>query len=74
MKVDKPKCADLTVREVAAELGICPETVRKLIKKKELEAYRFGERAFRVTREALDAFKYKRSYALKRDLGATLDQ
>jgi len=51
---------DLTVNEVAANLQVHPRTVQRLITEGDLEAYRFGKRAFRVERSALEAFKQKK--------------
>ena len=48
---------DLTAREVAAELGIAYDTVRRLIQRGDLRAYNVNLRHLRVTREALDEFK-----------------
>ena len=47
----------LFVAEVAAELRVDPVTVRRAIKKGELEAVRLGQHGrYRVTREELDRF------------------
>ena len=48
---------DLTVREVAAELGIAYDTVRRIIQRGDLRAYHADQRNLRVTREALDEYK-----------------
>ena len=63
------KCdADLSVREVAADLGICEKTVRQLIKAGDILAYRFGKRAFRISREELASFKARRRLKLQTEL------
>ena len=49
----------LTVEEVAAELKIRAETVRRYIAKGELRAAKLG-RVFRVRREDLEAFLRER--------------
>ncbi len=48
---------DLSPREVSEELGLHYETVLRLIKQGVIPAYRAGIKQWRVTREALDAFK-----------------
>jgi excisionase family DNA binding protein len=45
----------VSVREVAAQLGVHPETVRRLIHDGRLDAVRVG-RVLRVHREAVDGF------------------
>ena len=45
----------VSVREVAAQLGVHPETVRRLIHDGRLDAVRIG-RVLRVHREAVDRF------------------
>ena len=45
----------VSVREVAAELGVHPETIRRLIHDGRLDAVRVG-RVLRVHRAALDGF------------------
>ncbi len=46
-----------TVEEVAARLGVHPETVRKWIKNKDLPAVNLGGRAgYRISRAALERF------------------
>ena len=44
-----------TVREVAGQLGVHPETIRRLIHDGRLDAVRVG-RVLRVHREAVDRF------------------
>lgn len=45
---------DLDVRAVARRLGVCDETVRRLIRDGHLPAYRLRPRgSYRVTRQAL---------------------
>lgn len=46
----------LTVAEVAKELGVSQKTVRGLIRREELIAYRISERKTYVLREDLYAF------------------
>lgn len=48
--------ADLTVEEVAQELGRAPSTVRGWLGAEDLEGYRLRGREWRVPREALRAF------------------
>jgi len=50
------KTGDLTVTEVAAELSLNPETVRRMLLAGHLAGYKAGKR-WRVTRQALDSFK-----------------
>ena len=45
----------VSVREVAAQLGVHPETIRRLIHDGRLDAVRIG-RVLRVHREAVDRF------------------
>ena len=45
----------VSVRDVAAQLGVHPETVRRLIHAGRLDAVRVG-RVLRVHRQALDGF------------------
>ena len=54
MEADDP-LADLTVGEVAQQLGRAPSTVREWIRRRELEAYQLGKE-YRVTRPALTTF------------------
>jgi excisionase family DNA binding protein len=55
----------LTVREVAADLRVTEPTVREWIKSGELPARRLGvrgqQRLLRITRDAVDEFKRRRS-------------
>ena len=51
------KTIDLSVEEVAIELALHDNTVRRLINKGVIPAYRAGLRAFRITRQALDDYK-----------------
>lgn len=55
--------ADLTVEEVAQELGLHYETVRRFVQHGRIPGYKAGVRQWRVTREILDAYKAKRSSA-----------
>ena len=50
----------VSVREVADQLGVHPETVRRLIHEGRLDAVRVG-RVLRVHREALDRFLDRKS-------------
>lgn len=53
--------ADLTTKDVAAELRCTPGTVRGLIQSHELRAYRFADGGpYRVTPEALAEFRAQR--------------
>ncbi len=54
MEADDP-LADLTVADVALQLGRSPGTVRDWIRRGELEAYQLGKE-YRVTRPALTTF------------------
>lgn len=45
----------LTVRQVAAELGVHPETVYDAIRRGNLPAVRLSRRTIRVSRAALEA-------------------
>lgn len=48
---------DLSVPDVAQELGLHRDTVRRLLASGYLNGYRADLKQWRVTREALDAFK-----------------
>lgn len=48
---------DLTPREVAEELGLAYDTIRRLLIAGHLPGYKAGLRQWRVTREALSEFK-----------------
>lgn len=67
----KPVNRDLKVKEVAEELGINLKSVRELIRKGELVAYRPGKRAFRVTREELQRFRAAQIHRLNAELLGT---
>ena len=49
--------ADLTVSQVAAELGLHYDTVRRLLLGGHLTGYKADLKQWRVTRAALDSFK-----------------
>jgi excisionase family DNA binding protein len=52
-----PKQTRYTVEEIAEELGVHPDTIRRWIRKGELEAIDLGGSAgYRITQEALDRF------------------
>lgn len=53
----RPSETDLTVREVANELGTTPRFVYSLVERRELAAIKFGHRFLRIPRAALDAWK-----------------
>ncbi len=55
--------ADLTVEEVAEELALHYETVRRFVQHGRIPGYKAGVRQWRVTRKALDAYKAERSNA-----------
>ena len=57
LEADDP-LADLTVAEVAEQLGRSPGTVRDWIRRGELEAYQLGKE-YRVTRPALATFCHR---------------
>ncbi|MDR3707479.1 MAG: helix-turn-helix domain-containing protein [Capsulimonadaceae bacterium] len=48
---------DLTVEEVAQEVGLAENTVRRLLRAGDMPGYKLGHKSWRVTRERLDAFK-----------------
>jgi excisionase family DNA binding protein len=48
---------DLTLKEVAEELGIHIDTARRLLRTGQIEGYHPDLKSWRVTREALVAFK-----------------
>jgi excisionase family DNA binding protein len=55
--VSEGRCPqDMTVKEVAKTLKRSAQSVRRLIRSGELDAYLFRGREYRVTRAALDAF------------------
>jgi len=47
----------MTVKQVAAEIGIAELTVRRLLNAGEMRGYKPGQKSWRVTREELDRFK-----------------
>lgn len=51
------KPSDLSVPEVAEELNLHPDTVRRLLKSGYLPGYKADLKQWRVMRESLDAFK-----------------
>lgn len=55
--------ADLTVGEVAQELGLHYETVRRFIQNGRIPGYKAGVRQWRVTHEGLADYKAKRANA-----------
>lgn len=60
---------DLSVKEVASEIGVSPSKVRSLIKAGTIAAYRPGKRSFRVTREAFENYRAIKHTALKLEIG-----
>lgn len=46
----------LRIKEVAEQLAVSEQTVRKLIRLGKLDAIRIGNRALRITRESIDAY------------------
>ena len=46
----------VTIREVAKELNINPQTIRSWVKKGKLRGYRLGERSVRILRSDLNRF------------------
>ena len=57
MKTPTAKALDLTVQDVATEIGLNYDTVRRLLMNGHLPGYKAGLRQWRVTRAELDAFK-----------------
>lgn len=55
--VSVKKGSDLTVQEVADDLGLAYDTVRRLLMSGYLPGYKADLRQWRVTRQALDEFK-----------------
>jgi excisionase family DNA binding protein len=53
--MDRENGGLISVREVARQLGVHPETIRRLIHDGRLDAVRVG-RVLRVPREAVEAF------------------
>lgn len=51
------RSTDLTVRQVAEELGLAYDTVRRLLSSGYLPGYKADLKQWRVTRQALDDFK-----------------
>ena len=50
------RTSDLTITDVASELGLHAETVRRLLAQGDIPGYRAGGR-WRVSRKQLDGFK-----------------
>ena len=46
----------LRVKEVAEQLAVSEQTVRKLVRLGKLDAIRIGNRSLRITRESIDAY------------------
>ncbi len=59
---------DLSVKEVASQLGVSTKFVRQLISHGELVAYRPGVRSYRVTQEAIEQYKAARLHQLRNEL------
>lgn len=55
--VEAEPLSDLTVQEVADEVGRAPSTVRGWCNSGELRAYRLNRREWRITREAMREFQ-----------------
>ncbi len=51
------KAKDLTVTEVAEELSLHPDTVKRLLRLGALTGYKADLKQWRVTRTALDGYK-----------------
>ena len=51
------KVPDLTVKDVAEEIGLHIDTVKRLLLSGQLAGYKADLKQWRVTRAALDAFK-----------------
>jgi excisionase family DNA binding protein len=67
MSAPEPRSEGLySVREVAAQLGVHPETIRRLIHGGRLDAVRIG-RVLRVHNEAVDAFLARQRIKPTRD-------
>jgi len=66
--------ADLTVEEVAEELALHYETVRRFVQHGRIPGYKAGVRQWRVTRHALDAYKAQRANTATRLEGNGLDK
>lgn len=60
MKTKNRKRNDYKMSEAARELGVCIETVQAWIYFLCLESYELEKGDHRVTRKALDVFKWKR--------------
>lgn len=66
--------SDLTVKDVATELAVNPETVKRMLQSGRIPGYKVG-RLWRMTREAVD--RYKQSAANVRtgvDHGGPVEQ
>jgi excisionase family DNA binding protein len=48
---------DMSVKQVAAEIGVVELTVRRLLNSGELKGYKLGRKTWRITRAELDQFK-----------------
>lgn len=55
--VEPEPLSDLTVQDVAEEVGRAPSTVRGWCNSGQLRAYRLNRREWRITREALREFQ-----------------
>jgi excisionase family DNA binding protein len=67
MSVPEPRSEGLyTVREVALQLGVHPETIRRLIHGGRLDAVRVG-RVLRVHKAAVDTFLARQRIKPSRD-------
>jgi excisionase family DNA binding protein len=57
----RPDAHDLTAQEIASELRVSYDHVLRLIKRKELDAYKVGKDGWRVRRDDLERFKGRSS-------------
>ena len=66
MSAEPPPETLYTVREVAGQLGVHPETIRRLIHDGRLDAVRVG-RVLRVHKQAVDGFLARQRIKPSRD-------
>jgi excisionase family DNA binding protein len=63
--MEKQDCGLLSVEEAAALLGFHPESVRRLARRGQIPAVKFGARAWAFDREELREWRKQRDQAAK---------
>lgn len=58
--VEQPADPMISAAAAAEELGVHPATIRRMISRGELPAYKLGPKSIRIARSDLDRFKHRR--------------